>query len=104
MGRRGQHYTRGTVSAPLYCRKCDKVTQHRIEENRKAGACLECIDRLEDDYRRRHGLPPIQRETPAVVSGEQTEIPLPCVCNAIAHCWKPPRPNMPHYHPERANV
>ncbi len=41
-----QHFTRSTVSASFYCRKCGKPTQHRIDDRRK-GPCLECMERLE---------------------------------------------------------
>jgi ribosomal protein L44E len=96
--RRGQHYTRGTVSAPAFCRKCNKTTQHRIEANRKLGACLECIDRQEDDYRKRHGLPPIERNKPQASNCGEQLVERPCTCDAIQYCWNPPRPNAPHYH------
>jgi len=41
-----QHFTRNTVSASLWCAKCQKQTQHRID-GVKRGPCLECIARLE---------------------------------------------------------
>jgi hypothetical protein len=40
-----EHFSRNTVSAPFYCGKCGKTTQHRIDSGRK-GPCLECIARL----------------------------------------------------------
>ena len=44
-----QHFTRNTVSAALWCAKCRKQTQHRIDGVRK-GPCLECIARLETQH------------------------------------------------------
>jgi len=44
-----QHFTSRTVSASFYCKKCEKVTQHRIDSNRK-GPCLECIAKLEEKH------------------------------------------------------
>jgi hypothetical protein len=44
-----QHFTRNTVSAALWCAKCKKETQHRIDGVRK-GPCLECITRLESQH------------------------------------------------------
>jgi hypothetical protein len=44
-----QHFTRNTVSAPFYCAKCAKSTQHRIDGGRK-GPCLECIAKLDQLY------------------------------------------------------
>jgi hypothetical protein len=41
-----EHFTRNTVSAAFWCSKCQKFTQHRIDDHRK-GPCLECIARLE---------------------------------------------------------
>jgi hypothetical protein len=41
-----QHFTRSTQSASLWCSKCQKYTQHRIDDRRK-GPCLECIAKLE---------------------------------------------------------
>jgi hypothetical protein len=40
-----EHFTRSTVSVSLWCPKCQKQTQHRIDDRRK-GPCLECIARL----------------------------------------------------------
>ena len=40
-----QHYTRRTVSASAWCAKCQKHTQHRIDD-RRVGPCLNCIERL----------------------------------------------------------
>jgi ribosomal protein L44E len=40
-----QHFTRNTISAAFYCRKCGRETQHRIDGVRK-GPCLDCIARL----------------------------------------------------------
>lgn len=41
-----QHYTRNTVEASEWCRKCNKHTMHRID-GVKLGPCRECIKRLE---------------------------------------------------------
>jgi hypothetical protein len=34
---------------------------------------------------------------------QEVLIEQPCRCNAIARCWNPPRPGMPHYHPNGGN-
>jgi hypothetical protein len=44
-----QHFTRNTVSAALWCAKCQKQTQHRIDGVRR-GPCLDCITRLEGEH------------------------------------------------------
>lgn len=44
-----QHYTRNTVSAAEYCTKCQKQTQHRIDDRRK-GPCMECMAALETKH------------------------------------------------------
>jgi hypothetical protein len=44
-----EHFTRSTVSAAFYCKKCERVTQHRIDDRRK-GPCLDCIARLERQH------------------------------------------------------
>jgi hypothetical protein len=41
-----QHYTRNTVEASAWCRKCGKPTMHRIDGVR-LGPCLVCLERLE---------------------------------------------------------
>lgn len=46
----GEHYTRSTVSVSAYCKRCEKKTQHRVDGHRK-GPCLECIKRLEANFR-----------------------------------------------------
>jgi hypothetical protein len=40
-----QHFTRSTISAELWCCKCGKYTQHRIDDRRR-GPCFACIARL----------------------------------------------------------
>jgi ribosomal protein L44E len=40
-----QHYPRSTVSADGWCPKCQRFTQHRIDDRRR-GPCLDCIARL----------------------------------------------------------
>jgi hypothetical protein len=37
-----QHYTRNTVEASAWCRKCNKNTMHRID-GVKLGPCLACL-------------------------------------------------------------
>jgi hypothetical protein len=44
-----EHFTRNTVSAEFWCGKCQKRTQHRIDDRRR-GPCLECIARLEAQH------------------------------------------------------
>jgi len=44
-----EHFTRNTVSAALYCAKCKKQTQHRVDGVRK-GPCLECVARLNVEH------------------------------------------------------
>lgn len=44
-----QHYTRNTVSAEAWCKKCGKRTQHRVDQDTmqgRLGPCLVCIERL----------------------------------------------------------
>jgi len=67
-----EHFTRSTVSAAFYCSKCEKVTQHRIDDCRK-GPCLECIAR-----------------NVAIICGRR-HAPKYCACGreAVALCdWK----------------
>lgn len=45
----GEHFTRSTVSIAAYCRKCNRQTQHRVDDRRK-GPCLECMARLEQQH------------------------------------------------------
>ena len=44
-----QHFTRSTVSAEAYCKKCQNRTQHRVDD-RRIGPCLECIAKLDKLY------------------------------------------------------
>ncbi len=43
-----QHYTRNTVSAEAWCLKCNRRTQHRVDD-RRIGPCLVCIEKLENE-------------------------------------------------------
>lgn len=42
----GEHYTRRTVSVTVWCKKCCKITPHRVDDCRR-GPCLECVARLD---------------------------------------------------------
>jgi hypothetical protein len=42
----GHHFTRNTITATAYCKKCRKNTNHRVTD-RRLDACLECIAKLE---------------------------------------------------------
>jgi hypothetical protein len=45
-----QHFTKLTVSATGWCRKCQKFTMHRVDQDRdqgRLGPCLACIERLD---------------------------------------------------------
>lgn len=44
-----QHFSRSTISAGFWCGKCQKQTQHRIDNGRK-GPCLGCIAKLEAQH------------------------------------------------------
>ena len=44
-----QHFTRNTVEASEWCRKCGKRTMHRID-GVKLGPCLDCIAKLETEH------------------------------------------------------
>jgi len=52
----GEHYTRRTVSAASWCGKCQKNTQHRVDD-RRLGPCLECVAKLDATHSAR-GDPP----------------------------------------------
>jgi hypothetical protein len=76
--RHGQHYTRLTVSATAYCRKCGKSTSHRVDGTRR-GPCLECIARLEPG-----GIRPAP-----VATAPDPLWPMACYCAAYS---------FPHHH------
>lgn len=40
-----EHYSKNTVSAEAWCKKCQRLTQHRIDHGRR-GPCLECLKKL----------------------------------------------------------
>jgi len=47
-----EHYSKATVRATLWCKKCYKPTPHRIDNGRR-GACCICLLRREADARKR---------------------------------------------------
>ena len=58
-----EHFTRSTVSAAAWCGKCQKRTQHRIDDGR-IGPCLVCIAKYD-------ALPKVEKpEVPANVIAE----------------------------------
>lgn len=44
-----QHFSRSTVSVSSWCARCNRNTQHRVDD-RRIGPCLDCIDRLEAQH------------------------------------------------------
>lgn len=44
-----EHFPTSTVSCSLWCTKCQKYTQHRIDGVRK-GPCLDCIAKRESEH------------------------------------------------------
>lgn len=63
-----KHYTKRTVSAAAWCGKCQRETQHRVNDGRR-GPCLECISRLEDLHSAR-------MKSPAPVPAIQKGLPF----------------------------
>ena len=46
-----QHFTRSTVSASAWCTKCQRNTQHRVDD-RRIGPCLDCLDKQNQEHER----------------------------------------------------
>jgi len=46
-----EHYTKNTVFATAFCKKCSGFTRHRIGDGR-LGPCLPCIEKLEAQHQR----------------------------------------------------
>jgi hypothetical protein len=48
-----EHYTKNTLEATVWCNRCGKDTQHRIDGGRR-GPCLECMRKreLQNEYER----------------------------------------------------
>jgi ribosomal protein L44E len=65
-----EHYTRSTISAEAWCAKCQKHTQHRVDDCQK-GPCLECIARLEKEYAVKKSKPEKQMEQMKLFAGER---------------------------------
>ena len=42
-----EHYPKSTISVSAFCRKCQKQTQHRVDDVR-LGPCLVCIEKLRE--------------------------------------------------------
>jgi hypothetical protein len=49
-----EHYTKETVSATCYCRKCGRETLHRVDGGRR-GSCRVCMDKLEEEHKKAVG-------------------------------------------------
>jgi hypothetical protein len=48
-----EHYTRNTLECTAWCKKCQKMTQHRVDSGRKGP----CIDE-------KHPQPPVRAKIP----------------------------------------
>jgi|SRR5215475_12268966 len=76
-----QHYTKSTVQAKLYCRKCGDWTMHRVDGGRK-GPCLKCMARWERILKQPKPVPaPKQEEmfwcAPAAVADDDKQFRTP---------------------------
>lgn len=60
-----EHFTKNTISAEFWCNKCQKYTQHRIDDGRK-GPCLVCIEKLEAQHEK--------SELPKVATEKQEDL------------------------------
>lgn len=41
-----EHYTKATTEVTVWCKRCNALTQHRVDDGRR-GPCLACIKKLE---------------------------------------------------------
>lgn len=41
-----EHFTKLTVEARLWCKRCFRATMHRVDQGRR-GPCLECVARAD---------------------------------------------------------
>jgi hypothetical protein len=57
-----EHYSKLTVSAECYCRKCNKMTQHNVFDGRR-GSCQQCLARLEAEAAKPKPAPPPKQES-----------------------------------------
>ena len=44
-----EHYTKQTVSASAFCRKCNRSTEHRVDAGR-LGPCMRCVENLQAEH------------------------------------------------------
>lgn len=47
------HIPSNVVSQGAYCKKCGKQTQHRVEASHKLGPCLDCMKKVEENFKLR---------------------------------------------------
>jgi predicted RNA-binding Zn-ribbon protein involved in translation (DUF1610 family) len=51
-----EHYTKETVSASFWCKKCGKETLHRVDKGRR-GPCYTCMAALEAEHKKPKPVP-----------------------------------------------
>lgn len=56
-----EHYTKNTVSATCWCKKCGKNTLHRVDDGRR-GPCYNCMAALEAEHQKPKPEPPARQE------------------------------------------
>lgn len=44
-----EHYSKQTVSISAFCLKCNKTTEHRVDDGRK-GPCMRCIEKRQIEH------------------------------------------------------
>ena len=47
-----EHYPKATVWGIIWCNKCRKVTEHRVDGGR-CGPCMVCLEKLNADHDQR---------------------------------------------------
>ena len=55
-----EHYTKATVSASFWCKKCGKETLHAVHDGRR-GRCYACTEKLDEESRARAAAPALQQ-------------------------------------------
>lgn len=44
-----EHYTKNTVAVSVYCAKCGRNTDHRVDGGRR-GPCKVCLEKLNSEH------------------------------------------------------
>jgi len=77
-----EHYTKATVSASFWCKKCGKETLHAVHDGRR-GRCYACTEKLDEESRARAAAPALPSQGSFEFTAAASHVAAAASCVAV---------------------